>query len=184
MFNFDLILKEFGKNSRHYWLLKASIDLYPFANKLIPKNRVVIQEDEDIDLKTSLCDQFNIKRPQHLTIVDRWIVNLQQYKALEKMIEAFGRPQTTIITQEVKERRNESAINDIIQRNGIRKLVKRKSDIVHQRYWKIDDEYYQTSESLDFLTIENNCISTKYITFALYDEKDLDPNLLRLVEAN
>lgn len=184
VFNFDLILKEFGKDSRYYWLLRASTDLYPFSNKLLPKSRVVIQGEEGIDLQKTLFKQFNIKQPQKLIIVDRWIVNLKQFEALEKVIEAFGRPNTTIITQEIKEKRNERSIDDIIQRNGIHRIVKDKRDIVHQRYWKIDDEYYQTSESLDFITIENGGIRTKYTTFELYDEKDLDPNLLRIMKVN
>ncbi len=179
-FNFDLILKEFGKDSKYFWLLRAGIDLYPFANTMRPKTRVVIQGDEDIDLKANLFKLFNIKQPQKLMIVDRWIVNLKQFEALEKVIEAFGNPETTIITQEVTEKRNEREIHNIVQRNGIKRLVKDKKDIVHQRYWKIDDEYYQTSESLDFITIENGSIRTKYTTFELYDKKDLDPNLLRL----
>lgn len=184
VFNFDLILKEFGKDSKYYWLLRTSTDLYPYSNKLLPKRRVVIQGEEDIDLQNTLFKQFNIKQPQKLIIVDRWIVNLKQFEGLEKVIEAFGRPDTTIITQEVKEKERERSIDNIIQRNSIHRLVKDKRDIVHQRYWKIDDEYYQTSESLDFITTENGSIRTKYTTFELYDEKDLDPNLLRIMKVN
>jgi len=180
MFDFNLILQEFGKSSKYYWLLQASIDLYPFANKLHPKNRVIIQDGENIDLKSHLFNQFNILQPQKLIIVDRWIVNLKQYEALEKIIEAFGYPETTIVTQEIKEKRNETEINDIIQRGGINKLVKDKKDIVHQRYWIIDDKHYQTSESLDFITVEKDNLRTKYTTFELYEHKDLDPALLQM----
>lgn len=180
IFDFNLILQGFGKDSKYYWLLQATIHLYPFANKLHPKNRVIIQDGENVDLKNHLFNAFNIKKPQKLVIVDRWIVNLKQYEALEKIIEAFGFPETTIVTQEVKERKNESKINDIIQRIKIKKLVKAKKDIVHQRYWIIDDNYYQTSESLDFITLENDNVRTKYTTFELYEHKDIDPALLKM----
>jgi len=75
---------------------------------------------------------------------------------------------------------SDSKINDIIQRIKIKKLVKAKKDIVHQRYWIIDDNYYQTSESLDFITLENDNVRTKYTTFELYEHKDIDPALLKM----
>jgi len=180
VFDYDLILKEFGRDSKYYWLLQASIDLYPFANKLHPKNRIVIHGEVNVDLKSSLFKLFNISRPRKLIIVDRWIVNLKQYKALEKIIEAFGNPDTTIVTQKIKEKRNEKEIDDIINRTGINKIVKSKKDIVHQRYWVIDDEYYQTSESLDFITIEKDSVGIKHTTFERYDKKDLDPILFEM----
>jgi hypothetical protein len=180
VFDYDLILKEFGKDSKYYWLLQASIDLYPFANKLHPKSRVVIHDEVNIDLKASLFKSFNIPQPKKLIIVDRWIVNLKQYKALEKIIIAFGNPETIIITQEIQEKRNEKEINSIINRGSIKKIVKAKKDIVHQRYWIIDNEFYQTSESLDFITIGKDSIRTQYTTFELYDKKDLDPTLLQM----
>lgn len=180
VFDYELILKEFGKDSKYYWLLQAGIDLYPFANKLHLKSRVVIHDEANIDLEASLFEWFNNPQPKKLIIVDRWIVNLKQYKALEKIIEALGCPDTTIVTQEIQEKRNQKEIDGIVSRCSIKKIIKAKKDIVHQRYWIIDNEYYQTSESLDFLTIEKDSIRTKYTTFELYDKKDLDPTLLQM----
>lgn len=179
-FDIDSILKQFGKNSKYYWLLQASIDLYPFANNSAPKSRVIIEKNNDADLKKDLFTKFNIAKPQKLIIVDRWIVNLGQFQALEKIIEAFDNPKTTIVTQAIKENYNKELINKIIQKKNIIKYEKYKKDIVHQRYWIIDDKYYITSESLDFITIKKDNIQTKYTTFELYEQQDINPDLLKM----
>ena len=182
MFDFKMILKEFGKNSKYYWLLKAGIDLYPFDSSLSPKSRVIIEATEDVDLEEDFFNKFQIGYPQELTIVDRWIVNIAQYKGLEKIIEALGNPKITIITQKVKDKKNNRLIDKIIERHSINIIEKPKSEIVHPRYWIFDNEHiYQTNESLDFLTIENEQTNVKYTTFVQYEKDDIDPKLLKLL---
>ena len=176
-----MILKEFTKESKYYWLLEASNDLFPFDDVITPKERIVIYEEHNINLKETIIDKFYKEGIKELIIIDRWIVTLVQFQALEKIIEAFGNPTTTIITQEVREKQNNRLIEKIIERNNITKIEKVKKDIVHQRYWKIDDNFYQTSESLDFLSIEKDkSIHCRYITFDLYDREDLDSKVLEL----
>jgi hypothetical protein len=180
-FEYETILKQFGRDSKYFWLLQAGVDLFPFDRKKSAKNRVVIEAKNNFDLDIDFFQQFHIQKPQSLIIVDRWIVNLQQFQGLEKVIEAFGNPETTIITQKVLDNPNNRIIEKIIEKNRIRKLEKSKNEIVHQRYWIIDDKFYQTSESLDFLKVEKENIESKYITFELYDKSDLDEQLLKLV---
>jgi len=180
-FDFEMILNEFGKNSKYYWLLQAGIDLYPFDNSLAPKSRVVIEAQEDIDLDKDFFQKFHIEYPNELIIVDRWIVNLDQYRGLEKIIEAFGNPKVTIITQKVKDKKNNKLIEKIIERCGIKVIQKDKKDIVHQRYWIFDNEHiYQTSESFDFIKINNEKVDVSYTTFLQFEKKDLDPKLLSM----
>jgi hypothetical protein len=180
-FDFKMILNEFGKNSKYYWLLQAGIDLYPFDNSLASKPQVTIKAQKDIDLDRDFFQKFHIEYPNELTIVDRWIVNLDQYRGLEKIIEAFGNPKVTIITQKVKDKKNNKLIEKIIERCGIKVIQKDKKDIVHQRYWIFDNEHiYQTSESFDFIKINNEKVDVGYTTFLQFEKKDLDPKLLSM----
>ena len=180
-FNFERILKEFGKGSKYYWLLQAGIDLYPFDNSLVPKSRVIIEAQKDIDLDKDFFQKFHLEYPSELIIVDRWIVNLEHYKGLEKIIEVFGQPEVKIITQKVKDKKNNQLIEKIKTRCGIEVIEKDIKDIVHQRYWIFNNEHiYQTSESLDFIKIAGEKIDISYTTFSQFEKKDLDPKLLAM----
>ncbi len=180
-FDFEMILKEFGKESKYSWLLQAGIDLYPFDNSLAPKSRVIIEAQEDIDLDVDFFQKFHIEYPSELIIVDRWIVNLEQYRGLEKIIEALRNPIVTIITQKVKDKKNNRLIEKIIQRHGIKVIEKDIKDIVHPRYWIFDKEHiYLTNESFDFIKIDNEKIDVSYTTFLQFEKKDLDPKLLSM----
>ncbi len=180
-FDFEMILNKFGKGSKYYWLLQAGIDLYPFDNSLAPKSRVIIEAQEDMDLDEGLFQKFHIEYPTELIIVDRWIVNLEQYRGLEKIIEVFGNPKVKIITQKVKDKKNNKLIEKIIQRYNIEVIQKDIIDIVHQRYWIFDNKHiYQTSESLDFIKIDDEKIDVRYTTFSQFENKDVDPKLLSM----
>ena len=180
-FDFEMILNKFGKDSKYYWLLQAGIDLYPFDNSLTPKNRVIIDAQEDIDLDEDFFQKFHIEYPTKLIIVDRWIVNLEQYRGLKKIIEVFGNPKVKIITQKVKDKKNNKDIEKIIQRYDIEVIQKDIIDIVHQRYWIFDNKYiYQTSESLDFIKIDDEKIDVRYTIFSQFENKDVDPKLLSM----
>ncbi|MEA2099972.1 MAG: hypothetical protein U9P72_07570 [Campylobacterota bacterium] len=180
-FNFETILKEFGKSSKYYWLLQAGIDLYPFDNSLSPKSRVIIEAKEDVDLEEDFFNKFHIEFPQELIIVDRWIVNLVQYKGLEKILEALGNPSVTIVTQKVQDKKNDKLIVKIIENNNIKIIEKPKSEIVHQRYWIFDKEHiYLTSESLDFIHVDKEQVNVKYTTFEQYENDELDSKLLTM----
>ena len=185
-FNFKTILNQFGRESKYYWLLQAGIDLYPFYNRLIPKEKIIVDAKNDADLFEDLFEKFHIAMPEKLVIIDRWIVNLEQFKALEKLIEILGNPETTIITQSVRDRKSNKLIEEIITRNNIRKIEKNKNDIIHSRYWIFDtDKVYQTAESLDFISVDKECINLQYTNFNLFEDKDLDPKVLALIkEAN
>ncbi len=180
-FDFEMILNQFGKGSKYYWLLEAGIDLYPFDNSLAPKSRVIIEAQKDIDLDKDFFQKFHLEYPSELIIIDRWIVNLEHYKGLEKIIDVFGHPKVKIITQKVKDKKNNQLIEKIIERCGIEVIKKEKKDIVHQRYWIFDNEHiYQTSESLDFIKIDNETISVSYTIFSQFEKKDLDPKLFTM----
>jgi hypothetical protein len=181
IFNFEMILKEFGKSSKYYWLLQTGIDLYPFINSLSPKSRVIIESKKGANLKEDFFSKFCLEYPKKLVIVDRWIVNLAQYRGLEKILETLGSPSATIVTQKVQDKKNGKLIEKIIENNNIKIIEKTKKDIVHQRYWIFDEKHiYQTSESLDFIHIEKDQVNVKYTTFEQYENDELDPKLLSM----
>ena len=184
-FDFQTILDKFGKDSKYYWLLQVGIDLYPFDTGLTPNARVIINNKTDIDLEREFVDKFNMGKPKELIIVDRWIVNVKQFRGLEKVINAFGNPKVTIITQEVKDRdeNNKVEIQKIIERNNINRVLKEKNEIVHSRYWIFDKhKFYKTNNSLDVLKVEDKIITIKeQTTFDLYNENDLEVELMNVL---
>lgn len=186
-FSFEEVLKKFGQGSKYYWLLQSSIDLYPFDSSIASKSRVTIGAKDPINLDIDFVKEFSINLPQELIIVDRWIVNLKHYSSLEKILNAFGNPKVTIITQEVDYRltqRKKDQIEDIIENNNIKRVIKQKNEIVHSRYWIFDNQkFYKTNNSLDVLKIDEENISMKeQTTFDLYEQEDLEPELTRLLE--
>ena len=184
-FDFETILNQFGKESKYYWLLQAGIDLYPFNTGLTPKARVIIDNKVDIDLRREFVDKFNMNIPKELIIVDRWIVDVKQFRGLEKIIQAFGNPKVTIVTQEVKDKNanNRVEIQKIIARNNIKRITKQKNDIVHSRYWIFDNhKFYKTNNSLDVIKVEDENITIKeQTTFDLYEKDDLEQELMTVL---
>jgi len=185
-FNFEKVLQRFGKDSKYYWLLQSGIDLYPFNTGLTPKNRVIIDAEKSIDLINNFVQKFNIDMPKELTIVDRWIVDVKQFRGLEKVIKAFGNPKVTIITQDIRRDLNKNKkdeIENIIERNNIRRITKEKNEIVHSRYWIFDNEkFYKTNNSLDVIKVEDEEIEVKeQTTFDLYDTKDIENELINML---
>jgi hypothetical protein len=186
-FSFKEVLKKFGQGSKYYWLLQSGIDLYPFDTSLASKSRVTIGAKNSINLDIDFVKEFNISLPKELIIVDRWIINFKHYNGLEKIINAFGNPKVTIITQEIDNklsRRKKDQIEDIIENNNIKRVIKQKNEIVHSRYWIFDNQkFYKTNNSLDVLKIDEENISMKeQTTFDLYEQEDLEPELTKLLE--
>lgn len=184
-FDFEKVLNKFGRDSKYYWLLQAGIDLFPFDTALTPKDRVIINAKNEIDLENDFVQKFNIELPKELIMVDRWIVNLKHFKALEKVLIAFGEPNITIITQKINEKnsKNKNEIKEIIERNKIKIIEKEKKEIVHSRYWIFDNQkFYKTNNSLDVFKVKNGSIDhTAQTTFDLYDRKNLEPALIKLL---
>jgi len=185
-FDFETILNQFGKESKYYWLLQSGIDLYPFNTGLTPKARVIIDDKIDIDLSKEFVDKFNMNRPKELIIVDRWIVDVKQFRGLEKIIQAFGNPNVTIVTQDIRGNLNQNKkdeILNIIERNQINRVVKNKNEIVHSRYWIFDNhKFYKTNNSLDVIKVEDENVTIKeQTTFDLYDKDDLEQELMTVL---
>ncbi len=185
-FDFEIVLNRFGKDSKYYWLLQSGIDLFPFDTGLTPKDRVIIDAKNNIDLISDFVKKFNIEMPKELTIVDRWIVDIKQFRGLEKVIQAFGNPKVTIVTQDIRTNLNQNKkdeISDIIERNNIRRITKEKNEIVHSRYWIFDNlNHYKTNNSLDVIKVDGQNIEIKeQTTFDLYDKKDLEIELTNML---
>lgn len=68
----------------------------------------------------------------------------------------------------------------------LKKLKNKKNEIVHSRYWIFDNQkFYKTNNSLDVIKVEEEHIGIKeQTTFDLYDKKDLEPELIKLLERN
>jgi len=190
-FSFEEVLKKFGHGSKYYWLLQSGIDLYPFDTNLTPKERVIINTKNPINLNTDFVRKFNINMPKELIIIDRWIITLEQFQGLEMILKAFKHPQITIITQEEYTNRKKDKysqeilrIKNILRDNNIKRVIKKNKEIVHSRYWIFDNKkFYKTNNSLDVLKIDGENISMKeQTTFDLYEQEDLEPELTRLLE--
>ena len=142
-FDFDGILKEFGKNSKYFWLLQAGIDLYPFDTSEVPKSRVIIESIEDFNNK------FNIEI-EELIIVDRYINTIRHFNILEKISEKFNNPKIKIITTRINKFQEKKKIDEIIENNNISRIVKIKDELPHSRYWILNNDlFYKVGESLD-----------------------------------
>ncbi len=142
-FDFENILKEFGKSSKYYWLLQAGIDLYPFDISISSKSRVIIENIEDFKYK------FGIKI-QELIIVDRYINTIRHFKVLEEVVRNLNYPKITIITTKIYNSNDKQEIDEIISSNNITRIIKEKYELPHSRYWVFnDDVFYKVGESLD-----------------------------------
>ncbi len=142
-FDFENILKEFGKSSKYYWLLQAGIDLYPFDIGISSKSRVIIENIEDFQ------DKFHIDIKE-LIIVDRYINTIRHFKILEEVVRNLNYPKITIITTKIYNSNDEQEIDEIMSNYNITRIIKEKYELPHSRYWVFnDDVFYKVGESLD-----------------------------------
>ncbi len=142
-FDFENILKEFGKSSKYYWLLQAGIDLYPFDISISSKSRVIIENIEDFQ------DKFYIDIKE-LIIVDRYINRIRHFKILEKVVRNLNYPKITIITTKIYNSNDKQKIDKIMSNYNITRIIKEKYELPHSRYWVFnDDVFYKVGESLD-----------------------------------
>ncbi len=156
-FDYRKILNEFGKESKYYWLLQASSDLYPFSNNLTPKERVII-EDKNFE------NQFNFEI-EKIIIIDRYINTIRHFEKLEEILKVFNSPEISIFTTKEYNNREKEDIELIISNNNITKVIKDKNELSHSRYWIFNNKYfYKVGESLD--GIDNT-------SFDLYDKEDI-----------
>lgn len=157
-FDFEMILKEFGKSSKYYWLLQAGIDLYPFDNSVVPKNRVLIENIEDFKNK------FHID-VEKLVIIDRYINTIRHFNILEEISKNLNNPKVTIITTRIFDFKDKKNIDKIISNNNINRIIKTKDELPHSRYWVLNNDlFYKVGESLD---------SIKNTSFDKYNEDEI-----------
>jgi hypothetical protein len=157
-FDFETILKEFNRNSKYFWFLQASKDLFPFNNKIKPISRILIQNG---DFK----NKFNFEEIKSLIIIDRYINTLRHFEILEKILNDLENPHIKIHTTKIYKKSELDKINKIINKNNIERIEKTKKELPHDRYWIINDKFiYKTGSSLDGM---ENC------SFDLYKEEDI-----------
>lgn len=169
-FNFERILKEFGKDSKYYWLLQAGIDLYPFDNSLAPKSRIIIENINDFEYKFKI----DVKT---LIIMDIYINTERHFLILEKILKFLSNPEIQIFTTKLFYPREKEKIDKIISNNNIKRIIKSKDEIEHSRYWILNNDiYYKAGKSLDGI---------HKTAFDLYDLKDIEriaPKVIKLKE--
>lgn len=169
-FDFELILKEFGKSSKYYWLLQAGIDLYPFDTCVIPKERILIEKMEDFSNKF----QLNVK---DLVIMDTYLNTKRHFSILDTILKKLDNPNVTIFTTDDYFKSETKEINDYINQNKIKRVVKNRKEIEHDRYWVVNNNLiYKTGKSLDGI---NNT------SFDLYERdsiKKIAPKVISLLE--
>lgn len=169
-FDFELILKEFGRSSKYYWLLQASIDLYPFDTNIVPTERVIMESIEDYKSKFKI----DIKE---LTVMDRYLNSKRNLSIFGNILNNLNNPSVTIFTTKDYSKNESDEIKNIIDKHNIKRLIKEKNEIEHTRHWIINNSLiYRTGESLD--GIHNT-------SFDLYEKKTIEkiaPGVIKLLE--
>lgn len=169
-FDFELILKEFGKSSKYYWLLQAGIDLYPFDTNIVPKERVIIESIEDYKNKFKI----DIKE---LTVMDRHLNSKRNLSIFENILNNLDNPSVTIITTKDHYKNESDEIEDFIDKHNIKRLIKEKNEIEHTRHWIVNNSLiYRTGESTDGIH------NTSFDLFELEDIKKIAPRVIKLLE--
>lgn len=168
-FDFERILKEFGKSSKYYWLLQASIDLYPFDIDILAKDRIVIENMDDFNNNFN----FDIKK---LVIIDRYLNTIRHFSILEDILTKLDKPSLYIFSME-NYRDEAQEIEHIIKQYDICRIIKNKNEIEHDRYWIINDNlFYKTGKSLDGI---------HKTSFDLYEKETIEriaPGVIKLLE--
>jgi putative sterol carrier protein len=169
-FDFEMILKKFGKSSKYYWLLQAGIELYPFDTNIVPKERVIIESIEDYKSKFNI----NIKE---LTVMDRYLNSKRNLAIFENILKNFDNPNVTIFTTEDHYKKESDEIENFIDRHNIKKIIKEKNEIEHTRHWIVNNSLiYRTGESTDGIH------NTSFDLFELDDIKKIAPRVIKLLE--
>lgn len=169
-FDFELILKEFGKSSKYYWLLQAGIDLYPFDTNIVPKERVIIESIEDYKSK------FNIDIKE-LTVMDRYLNSKRNLSIFENILNNLDNPNVTIFTTKDHYKNESDEIEDFIDKHNIKRIIKEKNEIEHTRHWIVNNSLiYRTGESTDGIH------NTSFDLFELDDIKKIAPRVIKLLE--
>lgn len=169
-FDFELILKEFGKNSKYYWLLQAGIDLYPFDTNIVPKERVIIESIEDYKSKFKI----DIKE---LAVMDRYLNSKRNLSIFENILNNLDNPKVTIFTTKNHYKNESDEIEDFIDKHNINRLIKEKNEIEHTRHWIVNNSLiYRTGESTDGIH------NTSFDLFELEDIKKIAPRVIKLLE--
>ncbi|MCT7495729.1 hypothetical protein N5S93_08875 [Aliarcobacter cryaerophilus] len=169
-FDFELILKEFGRSSKYYWLLQTGIDLYPFDTNIVPTERVIMESIEDYKSKFKI----DIKE---LTVMDRYLNSKRNLSIFGNILNNLNNPSVTIFTTKDYSKNESDEIKNIIDKHNIKRIIKEKNEIEHTRHWIINNSLiYRTGESLD--GIHNT-------SFDLYEKKTIEkiaPGVIKLLE--
>lgn len=169
-FDFELILKEFGKSSKYYWLLQAGIDLYPFDTNIVAKERVIIESIEDYKSKFKI----DIKE---LTVMDRYLNSKRNLSIFENILNNLDNPSVTIFTTKDHYNNESDEIEDFMDKYNIKRLIKEKNEIEHTRHWIVNNNLiYRTGESTDGIH------NTSFDLFELEDIKKIAPKVIKLLE--
>jgi len=169
-FDIDVILKEFGKRSKYYWLLQTGIDLYPFDNESSYLDRIFIQNLDDFK-------KFDMNI-EELIIIDRYVNTLRHFEILERVLEKLNHPKVTLYTTKVYDN-NQQKINKIIEKSKIIRKIKEKNEIPHSRYWIFNKKsFYKCAESLDGID------STSFDLYKKSDVQRMDKKALELFQEN
>ncbi|NVJ53923.1 MAG: hypothetical protein HWD90_09500 [Campylobacteraceae bacterium] len=169
-FDFERILKEFGRSSKYYWLLQAGIDLYPFDANIVPKERVIIESIEDYKSK------FKIPF-EELIIMDRYLNSKRNLSTLIKILNNLDNPSVTIFTTKDYYKKELNEIKKLIDKQKIKRIIKEKNEIEHTRHWIVNNSLiYRTGESTDGLH------NTSFDLFEREDIEKIAPRVIKLLE--
>ena len=175
-FDFEEIKQSFYNKDKNYWHMMAAKDLNPFQlknTKQSPKKLVVIQKQEGCDVE-DVFKELPLQHAKQLLILDRYINSKRHFKALEKLQETFPNLSIAVVSMEDYKSQDSEFIQSILSKYDIKRLVKGKKNVPHDRHWKIDNHIYVCTKSMDFLTVDSEECSVSHVHFSRIEQDDME----------
>ncbi|MBI9109366.1 MAG: hypothetical protein JEZ04_21655 [Spirochaetales bacterium] len=188
-FDFSSISKEYSVDSELYWLLMTGKDLNPFVNTKsngYGRNET-IEQDTDVELKYLFDRKLDFSNINYLLIIDRYVNTLRHFQSVEAMLSPYnGRIETTIVSQEYYKTtaHEQNLIKEICEVNNIKRIIREKTAIPHDRYWILDKKiFYNFSKSVDFIMIDKEKIDVQHTQIFYIPEDRVEKRVIELAGA-
>lgn len=146
-FKFSDIRNHYTKEDEFYWFMNAGNDLNPYKIKT-EEARV------SITTLTELVDKISLVGNADVLIIDRYVNTLRHFRSLEGLIgQIDGKCKVTLVTQEPYNQspKEIDQIESLCRKYDVKVIKKRKTEIPHDRLWRIDKSWFTLSKSIDFI---------------------------------
>lgn len=185
-YDYDQILRVFDKKTEMHWLIQTTTDLNPFVspeNSINNPNVCPIQEQKNANL-SDVLNFLNLANATNLIILDRYINTPRHFNALFAIKKNFPDLSITIVSTDFYNS-NEKEEDNILKEckmQLINIIIKTKNDIPHDRYWKVNEQIYTVSKSIDFISVEEDKIAISHTVFTPLAFEQIDTLAQNLYE--